>query len=322
MKKMIFFATCIVTFTLTSCTQDREMNEVAAIPTDVAIISKNAEESNNMTPFDINKVNDNYEVAFAESARVYNIANTPQNNQYIQRLKEAVESHTSLLITIHQNTITNVQNTRVKRSTEMYLKEIGYDKLRNTIEQWELHEITNFLSNPNKYKIINVNVLNLFMNNTLSYQSYGIPNFKYRTDGCYARAHRMRQMLKEKGIKCEKIWVYGYLRAITPENKVINWRYHVTVAVNVRGMGKMVIDPAFQNTAMTPNEWKQKCLNNKYIAGASGYAPRVTRNTFYTSSDFYQISGFDKFRQPISIDDKTYRKTNATLRNYFGKWDY
>ncbi|RNA62586.1 hypothetical protein D1631_11895 [Chryseobacterium nematophagum] len=317
MKKTILFVASMIIVTLNSCTQDRDMNEAAPITSDVATTSKNAEESNNMTPFDIKKVNDNYKVAFAESARVYNIANNHQNNQYIQRLKEAVEFHTPLLITIHQNTITNVQKTHVKRSTETYLKEIGYEKLRDTIEQRELRGITNLLSNPNKYKMINVNVLNVFMNNILYYQSYGIPNFKYRTDGCYARAHRMRQMLKEKGIKCEKIWIYGRLRAITDENKVINWSYHVTVAVNVHGIGKMVIDPAFQNTPMTPNQWKQKCLNGR----GANYIPTVTRDIFCTSSDFYQISSFDRYGKPISIDDKTYTKTNKTLSNYLWKRD-
>ncbi|RNA61575.1 hypothetical protein D1631_06360 [Chryseobacterium nematophagum] len=311
--------------TMTSCNQDRDMNETVSITSEVTSMAKSAEESSSMTPFDIKKVNDNYEVSFAESAMIYSIVDNSQNSQYIQKLKEALKMGVPLLITREEGLITNVQTTREKRNTTNYTPEYGYNNLTEAVESMKkLNALALELSNKNTY---------------IYYESsHGIPNFNFRVDGCYARAHRMREILKSKGYKCEKVWIQGDLRAVT--NKVtIRWGYHVAIAVKVterirqiqngkyvmlNATVKKIIDPAFQNMPMDEKTWKDKCTNTMptfyHVNGKSVLTwnnPKFLQ-LIYTNSNVYTIN----WRNNTRNYDNQYSNTRQVLNQYKNSIEY
>ncbi|MEF9480737.1 protein-glutamine glutaminase family protein [Chryseobacterium sp. 1B4] len=63
--------------------------------------------------------------------------------------------------------------------------------------------------------------------------------FRYPVDGCYARAHKMRQILLNAGYDCEKQFVYGNLRASTG-TCCVSWVYHVAILVSFKNASGIV----------------------------------------------------------------------------------
>lgn len=90
---------------------------------------------------------------------------------------------------------------------------------------------------------------------------YCIP-FQYVVDGCYARAHKMKQILNEKyGFSCQKVFSYegpsGYL-AVDAGECCVYWWYHVAPLVKVKtldGIKQYVMDPSMFDHPVTIDEW-------------------------------------------------------------------
>lgn len=53
--------------------------------------------------------------------------------------------------------------------------------------------------------------------------------FDYPDDGCWGRAHEMYRLMGNQGVACNKVWIYGNLRAATTNNPhcQVNWGWHV-----------------------------------------------------------------------------------------------
>jgi hypothetical protein len=112
--------------------------------------------------------------------------------------------------------------------------------------------------------------------------------FDYPVDCCYARAHKMAQMMKDEGVDCGKVWNYapGYPPYPEPGKGLVaysdnvpvpdpggigdpdgsgrprvGWGYHVAPVVAVEqpdGSVKMeVIDPSMFDHPVTVEEWKK-----------------------------------------------------------------
>ena len=78
--------------------------------------------------------------------------------------------------------------------------------------------------------------------------------FQFKLDGCYARAHKMKDAMEnEFGKTCDKIFVYGWLK----NGCGSGWRYHVAPVVYV-GSTKYVIDPSLRNYPLSVSSWKNK----------------------------------------------------------------
>lgn len=86
--------------------------------------------------------------------------------------------------------------------------------------------------------------------------------FQYVVDGCYARAHKMRQVLMEKyNVSCEKVFSFegatGSL-AVDAGDCCVYWWYHVAPLVTVstvHGPKKYVMDPSMFDHPVTIDEW-------------------------------------------------------------------
>ena len=94
--------------------------------------------------------------------------------------------------------------------------------------------------------------------------------FHYPPDGCYARAHRMEQLLTEMGYASEKVFALAGslpLRAETDygqdtppsESPGVTWAWHVAPIIKVRdpqrGLLETVLDPSLADRPLLLDEW-------------------------------------------------------------------
>lgn len=104
--------------------------------------------------------------------------------------------------------------------------------------------------------------------------------FLFPDNGCWARAHRMCELMAADGIEAGKIWVYGDLRVRTPNHPScrVRWNWHVAPVVRVRSSGVPrlhVIDPAVvDDEVVTEEQWLD-------AMSASGAASVVTDRSIY-----------------------------------------
>jgi hypothetical protein len=116
--------------------------------------------------------------------------------------------------------------------------------------------------------------------------------FKYRVDGCYARAHLMVQLMQRLGLNPRKVWAFATppdsLRVTTPAGNTVLWGYHVAPTITVQETGQppqeMVLDPSIADKPVSVTDWKnaqndtpslvQKGPNEApTAAGGTGYWP-------------------------------------------------
>ena len=102
--------------------------------------------------------------------------------------------------------------------------------------------------------------------------------FKFPKNGCWARAHRMCEiMLDEFTIRAGKVWIFGKLKADTLNDPtcLVEWDFHVAPLLSVQ-YGKrtrlMVIDPARSDHGpVTLRRWKRRVhgISKTMVTGAS-----------------------------------------------------
>lgn len=136
---------------------------------------------------------------------------------------------------------------------------------------------------------------------------YCIP-FQYVVDGCYARAHKMRQiMIKGYNYDCEKVFSYegshGSL-AVDAGDCCVQWWYHVAPLVTLqtdKGNVKLVIDPSLFDEPVPIKVWTSVQENRTCSATADFGHFEVTPGYVYA---------------PGGSRDDNYVQTNRTLRQY------
>jgi hypothetical protein len=133
---------------------------------------------------------------------------------------------------------------------------------------------------------------------------YIIPNcipFQYVRDGCYARAHKMRQMIQQKyGYCCEKVFSFANSGNATLAVKAdkwggccVNWWYHVVplFRVNVK-FGAFsyqvcyVLDPGMFNQPVTLATWLQAQKNTTCSANANVSMYSIQPGSAYWPTNF------------------------------------
>lgn len=89
--------------------------------------------------------------------------------------------------------------------------------------------------------------------------------WKYKPDGCYARAHLMARRFEAEGVRVDKVWIKGDLYVPGTE-PLIQWNFHVAPIVYVKNAKgetqKMVIDPSLFDKPVTVEEWDNKMSKN------------------------------------------------------------
>ena len=136
---------------------------------------------------------------------------------------------------------------------------------------------------------------------------YCIP-FQYVVDGCYARAHKMRQIMEnEFGYSCEKVFSYegatGYL-AVDAGDCCVYWWYHVAPLVTVRDhhqLKKFVMDPSMFDEPVSIAVWTAAQENHGCSPSANFGYYEITPGKIYT---------------PGGGTDNSYTSTNWTCNWY------
>jgi Glutaminase len=149
--------------------------------------------------------------------------------------------------------------------------------------------------------------------------------FQYVRDGCYARAHKMRQIIEDQyGYCSEKIFSFALgndtlaVRANKWGGCCVWWWYHVAPLVRVRVRIKlppfanldftlaMVIDPSMFDKPVLLSSW----LMAQEEKTCADYA-KVTMYSIQPSSAYWPMGGPNSFGT-----DPTYTLTNQTLLAY------
>ncbi len=102
-----------------------------------------------------------------------------------------------------------------------------------------------------------------------SWQMSGQPfnrriTFLYPDDGCFARAEKMVEILKQKNLAPKKIFAFGSLSVRTPHSPVgqVTWWYHVAPLVASNGQN-YVIDPSIEPMhPLTMQEWLHRMTSD------------------------------------------------------------
>jgi len=147
--------------------------------------------------------------------------------------------------------------------------------------------------------------------------------FQYVADGCYARAHKMRQIIESfYGYTSYKVFNYACNQSNTlavsatlwGNNCCVRWWYHVASYVYVQVGASQVaylLDPAMFTGPVTIATW----LNAQKNVGC-GY-PGTAHNQVYYSSNAYVPSSISNCVMTPTADN-TYTAANATCSAYSG----
>ena len=133
--------------------------------------------------------------------------------------------------------------------------------------------------------------------------------FRYAVDGCYARAHKAKQLIETNGYSCQKQFVYGNLRASTG-TCCVSWGYHVAVIVQFKNASNVteerIIDPSvFPTGPVLPSTWRNACKNSSCgTASISSYA-NCSSSIYYRNPNGSSV-----------VYDNNFVNTNCVLTKY------
>lgn len=150
--------------------------------------------------------------------------------------------------------------------------------------------------------------------------------FQYVRDGCYARAHKMRQVIEDRyGYCCEKVFSFANqnndrlaVRASKWGGCCVTWWYHVAPLVRVRirlRLGTfsidfvvaLVIDPSMFDKPVLLSTWLSAQENVACLQNANLSMYSIQPGSAYTPAN-YQGTAFST--------DPGYTATDATLTAY------
>ncbi|AZA80042.1 hypothetical protein EG347_22390 [Chryseobacterium sp. G0186] len=234
-------------------------------------------------PVGIDKEDGKYKVSFILSAQPYEIKDTEENKAYISMISQAVkdESPVHIFLKANSNEIAKVESPTsedIRFFKTTFTKEIKEDGVARRLAS----------------VIPNLATLNSLFTQ-IKNQSCGTSTasspcitFRYPVDGCYARAHKMRQILNNAGYECEKQFVYGNLRASTG-TCCVSWVYHVAILVSFKNASgvveKRIIDPSLNSTGpITDTAWRAACTNSTCGSTSVSSFANTPGNVYYRST--------------------------------------
>lgn len=145
--------------------------------------------------------------------------------------------------------------------------------------------------------------------------------WKYKQDGCYARAHLMAKRFEAEGVRVDKVWIKGDL--YIPESKpLIQWSFHVAPIVYVKdtngNIQKMVIDPSLFERPVSVEEW-DKNISKSTIRGSvvTGF-PFPENSAFMerSSISFSSSAPYLPNEEPGLSEKEKIKMANETMKKY------
>lgn len=232
-------------------------------------------------PVGIDKEDGTFKVSFILSAQPYHIKDTKENEAYIAMISQAVKNEAPVRIFLKSN---SNEIAKVESPTQ---EDIRFFKSALTKEVRAEKGVTNKLASVIPDLATLNSLFTQIKNQSCGTSTASSPciTFRYPVDGCYARAHKMRQILNNAGYECEKQFVYGNLRASTG-TCCVSWVYHVAILVSFKNASgvveKRIIDPSLVSTGpITDTAWRAACTNSTCgSTSVSSYA-NTAGNVYY-----------------------------------------
>ncbi|WP_160136857.1 protein-glutamine glutaminase [Chryseobacterium sp. c4a] len=232
-------------------------------------------------PVGIDKEDGKFRVSFILSAQPYEIKDTKENEAYISMISQAVKNESPVHIFLKSN------SNEIAKVESPTLEDIRFFKSALTKEVKAEKGITNKLASVIPDLATLNSLFTQIKNQSCGTSTASSPciTFRYPVDGCYARAHKMRQILNNAGYECEKQFVYGNLRASTG-TCCVSWVYHVAILVSFKNASgvveKRIIDPSLVSTGpITDTAWRAACTNSTCgSTSVSSYA-NTAGNVYY-----------------------------------------
>ncbi|NAW51169.1 hypothetical protein GNY06_07195 [Elizabethkingia argentiflava] len=246
-------------------------------------------------------------VGFMISAQFYTLKNTAENKQSINLIEKAIQRETPIHVYLKPNSteIANIEHITPAeaRSFKSMLTKRSNERSRGAVGT--LESVI-----PDQATLIDLFKQIKSQSCGSSTSSRECINFGYPVDGCYARAHKMREILMRNGYDCEKQFVYGNLKA-SNGSCCVSWNYHVAILVSYRNASgnieKRIIDPSlFPNRPVTDQEWRDACTNSSCGGTSVSSYANTPGDVYYRSR-----SGFQKY------DDDSVN-TNCVLTIFSG----
>lgn len=231
-------------------------------------------------PVGIDEENGTLKVSFIVTAQFYTIIPNKENEKYVNLIKQAIKDESPIHVFVKPNTN---EIAKVEKGTE---KDVNYFRSILTKEE---KAVTNKLASVLPDLATLNSIFTQIKNQSCGTSTASSPciTFRYPVDGCYARAHKMRQILISNGYDCEKQFVYGNLKATTG-TCCVAWSYHVALLVSYKNASgvteKRIIDPSlFASGPVTETAWRNACTNSTCgSVSVSSYA-NTAGNVYYRS---------------------------------------
>lgn len=231
-------------------------------------------------PVGIQKENGKFKVSFIITAQPFEIQDSKENENYISMIRKAVADETPIHVFLKPN---SHEIAKVDKATE---EDVRYFKSVLTKDvQVEARRLTSVIPNLATLNSLFAQIKNQACGTSTA--SSPCITFRYPVDGCYARAHKMRQILINAGYDCEKQFVYGNLRASTG-TCCVSWVYHVAILVSFKNASgvveKRIIDPSlFSSGPVTDTAWRAACTNTSCGSASVSSFANTAGNVYYRS---------------------------------------
>lgn len=137
-------------------------------------------------------------------------------------------------------------------------------------------------------------------------------SWKYKSDGCYARAHLVARRFEAEGVRVDKVWLKGEL--YVPEED-LSWGFHVAPILYVEDKGviqKMVIDPSLFDKPVTVAEWDKK-MTKKNLRESSLTAFPFPDNAATVERTAIAFSSSDPYVPGDNVDMKEAEKMEKAM---------
>ncbi|MGH1516219.1 protein-glutamine glutaminase [Chryseobacterium sp. JK1] len=254
-------------------------------------------------PVGIDKENGKYRVSFMVSAQPYEIKDTEENATYISMIRQAVKEESPVHIFLKNNTSEIAKVEKATDEDARYFKSIF-----NKEEKGDAAKLSTVIPDLATLNSLFAQIKSQACGTSTA--SSPCITFRYPVDGCYARAHKMRQILLNAGYDCEKQFVYGNLRASTG-TCCVSWVYHVAILVSFKNASgiveKRIIDPSlFSSGPVTDAAWRAACTNTSCGSASVSSFANTAGNVYYRSP-----SG-------SLLYDNNYVNTNCVLTTFSG----
>ncbi|SIS35339.1 hypothetical protein SAMN05421768_104323 [Chryseobacterium joostei] len=277
MKKFLLSMMVFVAALSFNACSDSNANQETVNPQSKEVVMK---EFGRTVPTGLDKEDGKYKVSFILSAQPYEIKDTKENEAYISMISQAVKNETPVQIFLKAN---SNEIAKVEKATA---EDVRYFKSVFTKEE---RGVTNRLASVIPDLATLNSLFTQIKNQSCGTSTASSPciTFRYPVDGCYARAHKMRQILNNAGYECEKQFVYGNLRASTG-TCCVSWVYHVAILVSFKNASgvveKRIIDPSLNSTGpITDTAWRAACTNSTCGSTSVSSFTNTAGNVYYRS---------------------------------------